>query len=57
MRCHIATRGLVVLSVVLSSFGVVALPAGAASAPDTIRPSALACSPELPVAGKVCTPV
>lgn len=57
MRCDIVKRGLVVLGVVVGSFGMVAMPAGAVSAPDGTRPAALACTPELPVAGKVCTPV
>lgn len=57
MHGDMMKRGLVMLGIVAGSFGIVAVPAGAGSGPDGVRPAELACTPELPVAGKVCTPV
>ena len=58
MCFHVMKRSLVILvGVVASSFAMVAMPASAHGAPDGIEPAALLCSPELPVAGSVCTPV
>lgn len=57
MHLDIVKRGLVVLGAVASSFVMVAVPANAETARDNVVPAALLCTPELPVAGSVCTPV
>ncbi len=47
----------VAAAVVVGGLAVSTGPVAAMSSPTGIRPDALLCTPSLPVAGSVCTPV